>query len=332
MSILLYANQYITTTLSVAGGINDSTTTGIVLASTASIDCAKPGMALVTYADPLDTSVAEWIEYTSINSSTKALQGVTRGCEGFSAKSHSNGAAIAFPLTESHINRIVSRLNGDVVNGVNYVQQTDAATGNAPVISATGNDENIGLIIRPKGTGSILIQEGGVNPWRTITLNAGVFKPTTTAGCASVTTVEAGTNDIDYDVIDFDKATDENAFCNIPMPDSYDGGVIQFQFIWTAAAGTAAQTVVMELSGRSLANDDAVDQAVGTAVEVSDALIATGDVHISDWSGDVTLAGTPAGGQWWHLELMRDVSEDNLDADARIIAVKIRYKQAKFSD
>jgi len=145
MTNLLYGNQYITTTLSVAGGINDSQTTGIVLASTASLDCTKPSMALLTYADPLDTSVAEWIEYTSINSSTKALQGVTRGCEGFSAKSHSNGAAIAFPLTESHINRIVSRLNGDVVNGVNYVQQTDAATGNSPVISATGGDDKIAL-------------------------------------------------------------------------------------------------------------------------------------------------------------------------------------------
>lgn len=145
MTNLLYANQYITTTLSVAGGIDDSQTTGIVLASTASLDCAKPGMALATYADPLDTSVAEWIEYTSINSSTKELEGVTRGSEGFSAKAHSNGAAIAFPLTESHINRIVARLTGDVANSVNYVQQTDAATGNAPVISATGGDDKIPL-------------------------------------------------------------------------------------------------------------------------------------------------------------------------------------------
>lgn len=155
MANLLYANQYITTTLSVAGGIDDSQTTGIVLASTASLDCAKPGMALATYADPLDTSVAEWIEYTSINSSTKALEGVTRGSEGFSAKDHNNGAAIAFPLTESHINRIVARLTGDVANSVNYVQQTDAATGNAPVISATGGDDNINLDLIGKGTGTV---------------------------------------------------------------------------------------------------------------------------------------------------------------------------------
>lgn len=143
MSTLLYANQYITTTLSVAGGIDDTQTTGIVLASTASIDVDKPGIALLSYADPLDTANAEWVEYTSISS--KELQGVTRGAEGFSAKEHTNGVAIAFPLTESHINRIVARLTGDVANSVNYVQQTDAATGNAPVISATGGDDKIAL-------------------------------------------------------------------------------------------------------------------------------------------------------------------------------------------
>lgn len=168
MTNLLYANQYITTTLSVAGGINDSQTTGIVLASTASLDCAKPGMALATYSDPLDTSVAEWIEYTSINSSTKALEGVTRGSEGFSAKDHNNGAAIAFPLTESHINRINAKLVGDdltvitddagneilkkakTASAVNELTITNAATGNAPVISATGGDDKIALGLEGK--------------------------------------------------------------------------------------------------------------------------------------------------------------------------------------
>jgi hypothetical protein len=116
------------------------------------------------------------------------------------------------------------------------------------------------------------------------------------------------------------------------MPQSYSGGVVQFRFVWTASAGTAAQNVVMELSGSSLANDDAIDTAVGTAVEVSDALIATGDIHFSDWSGDVTLSNTPAGGEWVHLEIMRDVSEDNLDADARIISIQLRYKQSQYSD
>ena len=84
------------------------------------------------------------------------------------------------------------------------------------------------------------------------------------------------------------------------------------------------------MSGRSYADDDAVDQAVGTAVEVSDTWIANGDVHISDWSGDVTITGAGAG-ELVHLELMRDVSEDDLGGDARLIGVQIRYKESQYN-
>lgn len=176
------------------------------------------------------------------------------------------------------------------------------------------------------------ITVGGSNPNRTLDITAGFLKPTTTSGCAAVTTNEAATNDIDYDSLDFSTSSDERAFANFQMPDSWDGGAIQFRFVWTAAGGSAAQTVVFELSGRSYANDEAIDQAVGTAIEVSDALIATGDIHISSWSSDVTLGGTPAAGEWVHLEVRRDVSEDNLSVDAKLIMVQLRYAVSQFSD
>lgn len=170
-------------------------------------------------------------------------------------------------------------------------------------------------------------------PWKSITLVPGFIKPTTTGGCNDPEKVEAGTNDVDYDTLDFDQSTDERAYCNVHMPESYEGGdPIQFRFIWTAAGGSAAQTAVLEMKARAYANDDAIDQAGGTAIEVSDALIATGDVHISDWSADVTPAGSPDGSQLLHLEFMRDVSEDNLAADMRLIAVQIRYRQNAITD
>lgn len=230
-------------------------------------------------------------------------------------------------------------------SAVNELTIANAATGNAPVISATGDNTDVGIKLTPKGAGEVEvtandvnlsgttpnIQVGGADPWRTISIFGGM-KPTTTAPCADKTTLEAATNDIDYDVLDFDASSDENAFVNFQMPDSYNGGVIQFRYVWTNASGSSAQTVVFELSGRSFANDDAIDQAVGTPVEVSDTWIAQGDIHISAWSGDVTLAGSPAGGQWVHFEVMRDVSEDDLTGDARLMDVQIRYKQAQFSD
>lgn len=112
MAQLLYGNQYFTTTLNVGGGIDISQTTGIILTDVSGVDTTNPGMALINYSDPLNTSLCEWVEYTSINGS-KELVGVTRGQEGFSAKSHNNGVTVAFPVTESHINRIAEKLNGN---------------------------------------------------------------------------------------------------------------------------------------------------------------------------------------------------------------------------
>jgi len=126
---LYYANQYFTTTLNVGGGIDASQTTGIVLQSITGVDYSKPGIACISYSDPIVTSTAEWVTYTSINNSTKELQGVTRGAEGFSAKTHSNGATIAFPLSESHINNLADMFT---TGGEGYTQiatPSDPASG-----------------------------------------------------------------------------------------------------------------------------------------------------------------------------------------------------------
>lgn len=104
---LIYANQFFTTKLNVAGGINDTQTAGIVFESVSGVDTSKPGIALLSYSDPLNTSKAEWIFYSSINGSNEA-QDVIRGAEGFSAKTHSNKVAVAFPLSERHINQFAT--------------------------------------------------------------------------------------------------------------------------------------------------------------------------------------------------------------------------------
>lgn len=100
-----YLNQFISTTLSTAGGIDDSQTTGIKITSTSGVTTDKPGILCLSYSDPIDTTKAEWISYTSIDVFNE-LQGVTRGAEGFSAKAHANGVTVAFPISESHINNL----------------------------------------------------------------------------------------------------------------------------------------------------------------------------------------------------------------------------------
>lgn len=136
MSVGYYANQYFTTTLSVIGGIDASQTTGIVIQATSGIqNTGKPGIALINYADPLNESIAEWITFTSINSTTKTLVGVTRGAEKGSGKVHSNGVTVAFPISESHINPLVDAVSigGSATNIITGVTDEDTQSSNSAV-------------------------------------------------------------------------------------------------------------------------------------------------------------------------------------------------------
>lgn len=130
---LYYLNQFFTTSLNIGGGIDNSQTTGIVIQSVSGLDITKPGIACLSYASPLDTTLAEWVTYTSINGSNE-LQGVTRGQEGYSAKSHANNVTVAFPLSESHINAINDVLNG-VTTGA-YLNQA-RTTGRVSTITSS---------------------------------------------------------------------------------------------------------------------------------------------------------------------------------------------------
>ena len=170
------------------------------------------------------------------------------------------------------------------------------------------------------------------NAKRTIILSGGGGQPTTTIGCGGPTRVEAGTNDVDYFALEFDTTTEERSFWNVQMPDNYDGGTVTAQFVWTNAGGGAAETVVWGIKALSLNNDEAIDQAYGAEITVSDTWIAQGDVHISDESSAITLAGTPAAGEYVIFNVGRKTGSDTLTGDARLLAVRIKYGINAYSD
>lgn len=180
------------------------------------------------------------------------------------------------------------------------------------------------------GTNSASVVIRSTAATRTIVLSGAGGWPSTTSGAASNSKTEYGTNDVDMYSLDFDQSADEFAQWTIVMPDSYDGGTITAIFYWTAASGTG--TVAWNLQGRSYANDEAIDQAWGTEQEVSDTLIATGDVHVTSATAAITLGGTPAGGELVQFRVFRDVSDDTLDADAKLLMVKIEYGINNYTD
>jgi len=191
---------------------------------------------------------------------------------------------------------------------------TEAAAGNIPV-AATALTGTIAAARLP-------------SRYATVFLSAAGGKTRTTSGCAPVAWTELATNKIMVPSLDFDTASDEYCQWMFPMPGGYAGGKLYFLPYWTAASGSG--TVCWSISGRSYANDEALDQALGSAATSTDTLITANDVHIGPVA-EVTLAGTPAAGEMCIIQCMRDVSEDTLGVDAKLLGLLIEFATA-YSD
>ena len=160
--------------------------------------------------------------------------------------------------------------------------------------------------------------------WTTGWIPASLFIPCTTNGCG-VDSRELSTNRTNWDELLFDAGTDEFAQAFIALPSNYNNGTITARFYWTASTGSG--NVVWGIQGRAFANDDALDTAFNTAQTVTDTLIATNDMHITEATSAVTIGGTPAANTPILFQIYRDADAagDTLSSDARLLGVEISY-------
>jgi hypothetical protein len=166
-------------------------------------------------------------------------------------------------------------------------------------------------------------------PYRTIVLTpGGATLPTTNpAGRANTD----GTN-LSYMTLDFDKDTDEIAYWIFKVPDSLTGTTANVNIAWTSAVGSATNEVQFEISSGGRANDEVLDAALGTAVELDDLLIATGDVHLTP---TVSLTHGWTAGDLAIVKLIRDIngpSGTDIDGDVKVLAVVIEYQAGSSTD
>ena len=150
------------------------------------------------------------------------------------------------------------------------------------------------------------------------------MKPTVSNGCANHASVETTSGRPDMIVLDFDKDADEFAQFQIAFPKSWDEGTITFQVYW---AGIAATTnCVWTLQGVAISDNGTIDVAYGTAVAVDDAAQgAVEELLVSAESSVVAIAGTPAVGDICYFRIGRDISEDNMAGDSRLLGIKLFF-------
>jgi len=138
---------------------------------------------------------------------------------------------------------------------------------------------------------------------------------------------ESTTNKVTLSSFDFDQTSVEYAQFNIWMPDTWDAGNLDFKVVWTADAGTPAETVNWQLEAVAYADSDPIDTAWGGGGGVLDTLLSLDDIHYSPLGTGLTVGGTPAAGGLVQFRISRQTGSDNLAADARLLGIKIYYSE-----
>jgi len=212
-------------------------------------------------------------------------------------------------------------------SAVNEITLANAATGNGPIISSTG-ETNVDLNLNPKGTGVLKSGTAAVNIAGKETMwvpAAAMYGATTNPAAAEQ--VETTATRPDMKVLDFDASTDEFAQFSVAFPKSWNEGTVTYQVYWTPAS-TNTGDCIFGLQGVSCGDNDTIDVAYGTAINVTDAGIGTvEDQQVSAESSAVTIAGSPAVDQLTYFQLFRDANAggDTFSADARVLGIKLFF-------
>jgi hypothetical protein len=181
-------------------------------------------------------------------------------------------------------------------------------------------------------TASFALSGGGGGgtavPGQIILTGAGGY-PSITSGCQPPQLAQTTTNSVNFYYLGFPDTTQLFANWAMPMPSDYNGGTITAVFYWVAGSAST-NSVEWGLAARAFADSDALDQAFGTAQEVTDANQANDDVNISAATPAITIGGTPAAGNYVHFRAYRNPADanDNLAATAELLSIRITYTRA----
>jgi hypothetical protein len=170
---------------------------------------------------------------------------------------------------------------------------------------------------------------GGGTVTGQIILTAGGGWPSITSGSNPPIIAETPTNRVNFYYIGFPDGSQTFANWAMPMPSDYNGGTITAVFYW-AAGSASTNSVRWGLAARAYADSQLLDQAFGTAQEVTDANQANDDVNISAATPAITIGGTPAGGNFVQFRAFRNPADaaDNLAATAELLSIRITYTRA----
>jgi hypothetical protein len=150
---------------------------------------AKDGTAAATIADSTGVvTVSTQLNVDNLRLDGNVLSSTnTNGNIELTPNGNGRVTTSALSATSPRVITAINDTNGNELFGVtattsavNEFTVANAATGNAPTLSATGGDTNIGMALTPKGTGGVIFPAGAVGTPAITTsgdTNTGIFFP-----------------------------------------------------------------------------------------------------------------------------------------------------------
>jgi hypothetical protein len=208
--------------------------------------------------------------------------------------------------------------------------------GEVTITPTTSTIGGASTLLLQKNQAAIVVSDGtnydairlGAPGKATIWVPSGAMVARTTNGAASGS-VETTTNKVMIKTLDFDATTAEFAQFSVQMPKGWNEGTVTFVPVWSHPATATNFGVAWTLAGFAFSDDDALDQAFGTAITVTDTGGTTNDLYRGTESAAVTIGGTPAESDLVIFQVGRDPANgsDTMAVDARLhgVAVFITY-------
>jgi hypothetical protein len=211
--------------------------------------------------------------------------------------------------------------NMRVLNPINQAvtRHTTIEVGNA---SDTTISRASAGVLAVEGNNLLSTATGRAQGLETIWIPSVAMYAATTNG-PGTTTAESTTNKVMTKALAFDTTTQEFAQFAISFPKSWNESTVTFQPYWTARSGTG--NVVWALQGVALSDGDAIDTAFGTEQTSTQSLSTTSDLHVGPVSSAITIGGTPAAEDQVFFRIKRNVSADNLNADAELLGIRLFF-------
>lgn len=158
-----------------------------------------------------------------------------------------------------------------------------------------------------------------------IPIMAGSMQPSASGGSGVLTNIATAANQPDVQTLNFHQSTQQHAQFAIPLPKRWNRGTITARFRWSHASTTTNFGCVWGIQAVAVSDNEAINQAYGTAVEVTDTGGTANRLYVSSETSAMTVAGTPVDGDTVFFRVYRKAADaaDTLAIVSRLHGVDL---------